>query len=78
MARHWFDVRRHADSKSSKQRGVAGVPSFTSALQRSGVAYVTLADPYMFEQTLIWREPFSSTCVPRFVELAKLITPQQG
>ncbi|GAB7521073.1 LysR substrate-binding domain-containing protein [Paraburkholderia sp. 2C] len=53
------------------ERGVAVVPSFTSALQRSGVAYVPLAEPYVFEQTVIWREPFSSTCVERFVELGQ-------
>jgi DNA-binding transcriptional LysR family regulator len=53
------------------ERGVAIVPSFTSALQRSGVAYVPLAEPYIFEQSVVWREPFSSTCVERFVELVK-------
>jgi DNA-binding transcriptional LysR family regulator len=53
------------------ERGVAIVPSFTSALQRSGVAYVSLAEPYILEQTVIWREPFSSRCVEQFVTLAK-------
>ncbi|CAB3751207.1 LysR family transcriptional regulator [Paraburkholderia solisilvae] len=53
------------------ERGVAIVPSFTSALQRSGVAYVPLAEPYVLEQTVMWREPFSSKSVERFAELAK-------
>jgi DNA-binding transcriptional LysR family regulator len=53
------------------ERGVAIVPSFTSALRRSGVAYVPLADPYVLEQTVMWREPFSSKSVERFAELAK-------
>jgi hypothetical protein len=40
-------------------------------LQRSGVTYVPLAEPYVFEQNIIWREPFSSTCIERFIELVK-------
>jgi DNA-binding transcriptional LysR family regulator len=51
------------------ERGVAIVPSFTSALRRSGVAYVPLAEPYVLEQTVSWREPFASKSVERFVEL---------
>lgn len=59
------------------ERGVAVVPSFTSALQRSGVTYVSLAEPYVFEQTIIWREPFSSTCIERFIELVKSLPLHQ-
>jgi DNA-binding transcriptional LysR family regulator len=53
------------------ERGVAVVPAFTMALQRPGVAYVPLAQAPALDQTVSWIEPFTSTCVERFVELAK-------
>lgn len=53
------------------ERGVAIVPGFTSTLQRSGVAYVPLAEPYVLEQTVFWSEPFSSPCVERFIKFAR-------
>ncbi|PCE34345.1 LysR substrate-binding domain-containing protein [Burkholderia ubonensis] len=55
------------------ERGVAIVPGFTSALQRPGVAYVPLAGAPVLEQTVLWREPFASACVERFVALAKAL-----
>lgn len=56
------------------ERGVAIVPGFTSTLQRSGVAYVPLAEPCVLEQTVLWSEPFPSACVERFVKLAWALT----
>jgi len=62
------------------ERGVAIVPAFTTALQRSGVAYVPLAGEPVLEQTVSWVEPFTSTCVERFVELAHAVArhPMRG
>lgn len=57
------------------ERGVAIVPAFTAALRRPGVAYVPLAGPHVLEQTVAWREPFRSSCVERFVELARSGVP---
>jgi len=55
------------------ERGVAIVPSFTSTLQRSGVAYVPLAGPHVLELVVTWSEPFSSTCVEQFIAFARSI-----
>ncbi|NTZ09232.1 LysR substrate-binding domain-containing protein [Burkholderia metallica] len=57
------------------ERGVALVPSFTSTLQRSGVAYVPLARPHVLELVVTWSEPFSSPCVEHFIEFARSIAP---
>ncbi|QGZ57263.1 LysR substrate-binding domain-containing protein [Paraburkholderia acidiphila] len=59
------------------ERGVAIVPAFTVALQRSGVAYVPLSDAPALEQTVSWIEPFTSICVERFVELARLVAQRE-
>jgi DNA-binding transcriptional LysR family regulator len=59
------------------ERGVAIVPAFTMALQRPGVAYVPLAQAPALDQTISWIEPYTSTCVERFVELAKAVA-QRG
>ncbi|WGS45061.1 LysR substrate-binding domain-containing protein [Burkholderia sp. JSH-S8] len=53
------------------ERGVAIVPGFTATLQRPGVAYVPLAARYVVDQIVMWREPFASACVERFVGLAR-------
>ncbi|KVM83095.1 LysR substrate-binding domain-containing protein [Burkholderia stagnalis] len=53
------------------ERGVAIVPGFTATLQRPGVAYVPLAARYVVDQIVMWREPFASACVERFVGLAQ-------
>ncbi|WP_322032605.1 LysR substrate-binding domain-containing protein [Paraburkholderia sp. J76] len=53
------------------ERGVAIVPAFTMALRRSGVTYVPLSGAPVLDQTVSWIEPFTSTCVQRFVELAQ-------
>lgn len=55
------------------ERGVAIVPSFTSTLQRSGVAYVPLARPHVLELVVTWSEPFSSTCVEQFIAFARSV-----
>jgi DNA-binding transcriptional LysR family regulator len=59
------------------ERGVAIVPAFTMALHRPGVAYVPLAGEPALDQTVSWMEPFTSTCVERFVELAKAVAERQ-
>ncbi|MCP3711370.1 LysR substrate-binding domain-containing protein [Paraburkholderia sp. CNPSo 3274] len=59
------------------ERGVAIVPAFTMALQRSGVAYVPLRGAPALDQTVSWTEPFTSTCVERFVELAQSVAQRE-
>ncbi|WP_321914602.1 LysR substrate-binding domain-containing protein [Paraburkholderia sp. J11-2] len=59
------------------ERGVAIVPAFTMALQRSGVAYVPLNGAPVLEQAVSWIEPFTSTCVERFVELAQSVSQRE-
>jgi DNA-binding transcriptional LysR family regulator len=59
------------------ERGVAIVPAFTMALHRAGVAYVPLAGNPALDQTVSWMEPFTSTCVERFVELARAVAQRQ-
>lgn len=60
------------------ERGVAIVPAFTMALRQSGVAYVPLAGEPALDQTVSWAEPFTSACVERFVELARLVAQRQA
>ncbi|MFJ2336899.1 LysR substrate-binding domain-containing protein [Pseudomonas protegens] len=55
------------------ERGVAVVPDYTATLQRPGVVYVPLAEPYVLEQTVSWRTPLGSRCLERFVELARTL-----
>ncbi|MEX5613040.1 LysR substrate-binding domain-containing protein, partial [Pseudomonas protegens] len=45
------------------ERGVAVVPDYTATLQRPGVVYVPLAEPYVLEQTVSWRTPLGSRCL---------------
>ena len=59
------------------ERGVAIVPAFTMALQRSGVTYVPLSDAPALDQTVSWIEPFTSTCIERFVELAQSVAQRK-